>query len=167
MKPHHGKPRRGMTKVASRFNGWYSGDGYKRAFRYATTTLWCRVPKGTLSTDTDKPAIEMAGCRCLMPTASAVRNLLNLYFYSHAEALSFSQSQQFLNGVNRDDWGGRLLPRLIVLYHQLCANLFETLRLCLRIKRPRLFFPINPASCTREAQKKKVSISFAFLTFSS
>ena len=96
MKPHHGKPRRGMTKVASRFNGWYSGDGYKRAFRYATTTLWCRVPKGTLSTDTDKPAIEMAGCRCLMPTASAVRNLLNLYFYSHAEALSFSQSHQGL-----------------------------------------------------------------------
>ena len=42
------KPQRGVTRVASRFNGWYIAARKKRAFRYATSNP-CRVPKGTLS----------------------------------------------------------------------------------------------------------------------
>ncbi|MBQ3631651.1 MAG: hypothetical protein II949_10490 [Prevotella sp.] len=38
------KPRRGMTTVASRFNGWYKTADGKRAFRYATPTHCRRVP---------------------------------------------------------------------------------------------------------------------------
>ena len=44
------KPQRGVTMVASRFNGWYKAAIKKRAFRYATLNP-CRVPRtyGTLS----------------------------------------------------------------------------------------------------------------------
>ena len=65
------QPRRGMTMVASRFNGWNNETVEdKRAFRYATRTAYCRVPKGTLAAHRHLPAIEMAGYHCLMPTAS-------------------------------------------------------------------------------------------------
>ena len=33
------KPQRGVTMVASRFNGWYKAARKKRAFRYATSNL--------------------------------------------------------------------------------------------------------------------------------
>ncbi|MBQ3630169.1 MAG: hypothetical protein II949_02920 [Prevotella sp.] len=77
------KSHRGLTTVASRFNGWCNGGAGKRAFRYATsnaTPMCCgRVPKGTLTTaDAFTPAIEMAGYPCLMPTVSAVKNFRNL-----------------------------------------------------------------------------------------
>ena len=38
------QPRRGVTVVASHFNGWYKGTIEKRAFRYATAFNPCRVP---------------------------------------------------------------------------------------------------------------------------
>ena len=70
------QPRRGMTGVASRFNGWDKGDGGMRAVGTRPATASCRVPKSTLSiVAADIPAIEMAGYLCLMPTASALRNL--------------------------------------------------------------------------------------------
>ena len=37
------KPQRGVTMVASRFNGWYIAARKKRAFRYATLNP-CREP---------------------------------------------------------------------------------------------------------------------------
>ena len=63
------KPQRGVTMVASRFNGWYIADRKKRAFRYATLNP-CRVPTARYPSTSLLPAIEMAGYHCLMPTAS-------------------------------------------------------------------------------------------------
>ena len=42
------KPQRGVTMVASRFNGWYKAARKKRAFRYATSKSLSRT-YGTLS----------------------------------------------------------------------------------------------------------------------
>ena len=63
------KPQRGVTKVASRFNGWYKAAWKKRAFRYATSNP-CRVPTARYPSTSSIPAIEMAGYHCQMPTAS-------------------------------------------------------------------------------------------------
>ena len=73
------KPQRGVTKVASRFNGWYIAARKKRAFRYATSNP-CRVPTARYPLASSLPAIEMAGRStlvasylknpCQMPTAS-------------------------------------------------------------------------------------------------
>ena len=72
------KPHRGMTTVASRFNGWWKNATGKRAFRYATDAGGYRVPKGTHAVVGNIPAIEMAGYPCQMPMASAAQNLRNL-----------------------------------------------------------------------------------------
>ena len=64
------KPQRGLTEVASRFNGWYSEPKRMRAFRYATSNH-CRVPTARTCLTTKIPAVETAGYPCLMPTASA------------------------------------------------------------------------------------------------
>ena len=63
------KPQRGVTMVASRFNGWYKAARKKRAFRYATSNP-CRVPTARYPSTSSLPAIEMAGYHCLMPMAS-------------------------------------------------------------------------------------------------
>ena len=63
------KPQRGVTMVASRFNGWYKAVRKKRAFRYATSNP-CRVPTARYLLTFSLPAIEMAGYHCLMPMAS-------------------------------------------------------------------------------------------------
>ena len=63
------KPQRGVTMVASRFNGWYIAARKKRAFRYATSNP-CRVPTARYPLTFSLPAIEMAGYHCQMPTAS-------------------------------------------------------------------------------------------------
>ena len=63
------KPQRGVTMVASRFNGWYKADRKKRAFRYATSNP-CPVPTARYPLTSSLPAIEMAGYHCQMPTAS-------------------------------------------------------------------------------------------------
>ena len=63
------KPQRGVTMVASRFNGWYKAARKKRAFRYATLNP-CRVPTARYPLTSSLPAIEMAGYHCLMPMAS-------------------------------------------------------------------------------------------------
>ena len=65
----HTKPQRGVTMVASRFNGWYKAARKKRAFRYATSNP-CRVPTARYPSTSSLPAIEMAGYHCQMPTAS-------------------------------------------------------------------------------------------------
>ncbi|MBQ3632193.1 MAG: hypothetical protein II949_13325 [Prevotella sp.] len=44
METMRSQPRRGVTMVASHFNGWYKGTVEKRAFRYATASNPCRVP---------------------------------------------------------------------------------------------------------------------------
>ncbi len=54
------KPQRGVTMVASRFNGWYIAAIKKRAFRYATLNP-CRVPTARYPLTSSLPAIEMAG----------------------------------------------------------------------------------------------------------
>ena len=74
------KPQRGVTMVASCFNGWYKAARKKRAFRYATLNP-CRVPKARYPLTSSLPAIEMAGRstlvasylknHCQMPTAKA------------------------------------------------------------------------------------------------
>ena len=66
------KPQRGVTMVASRFNGWYKAARKKRAFRYATLNH-CRVPTARYPLTTSFPAIEMAGYHCQMPTASLAK----------------------------------------------------------------------------------------------
>ena len=63
------KPQRGVTMVASRFNGWYIAARKKRAFSYATLNP-CRVPTARYPSTSSLPAIEMAGYHCQMPTAS-------------------------------------------------------------------------------------------------
>ena len=74
------KPQRGVTMVASRFNGWYKAAIKKRAFRYATSNP-CRVPTARYPLTSSLPAIEMAGYHCLMPTASLAK-LNSSYFLS-------------------------------------------------------------------------------------
>ena len=69
------KPQRGVTMVASRFNGWYKAAIKKRAFRYPLTS--------------SLPAIEMAGRstlvasylknHCQMPTASLPKLKLRVH----------------------------------------------------------------------------------------
>ena len=54
------KPQRGVTMVASRFNGWYKAARKKRAFRYATSNP-CRVPTARYPLTFSLPAIERAG----------------------------------------------------------------------------------------------------------
>ena len=71
------KPQRGVTMVASRFNGWYKAARKKRAFRYATLNP-CRVPTARYPLTSSLPAIEMAGYHCLMPTASLAKLELSL-----------------------------------------------------------------------------------------
>ena len=66
------KPQRGVTMVASRFNGWYKAARKKRAFRYATLNP-CRVPTARYPLTSSLPAIEMAGYHCQMPTASLAK----------------------------------------------------------------------------------------------
>ena len=66
------KPQRGVTRVASRFNGWYIAARKKRAFRYATSNP-CRVPTARYLSTSSIPAIEMAGYHCQMPTASLAK----------------------------------------------------------------------------------------------
>ena len=65
------KPQRGLTGVASHFNGWYNEPKGMRAFRYATSNP-CRVPTARIRLTATKPAIKMAGYLCQMPTASAM-----------------------------------------------------------------------------------------------
>ncbi|MBQ3630789.1 MAG: hypothetical protein II949_06090 [Prevotella sp.] len=72
------QPRRGVTVVASHFNGWYKGTVEMRAFRYATASNPCRVPTARSLPQPCVPAIKMAGYHCLMPTASVAQNLRNL-----------------------------------------------------------------------------------------
>ena len=74
------KPQRGVTMVASRFNGWYIAARKKRAFRYATSNP-CRVPTARYTSTSSLPAIEMAGYHCLMPTASLAK-LQNLILFA-------------------------------------------------------------------------------------
>ena len=64
------KPHRGMTMVASRFNGWDGSDKEKRAFRYATSYSY-RVPTARYLLNATIPAVKTAGYHYLMPTASA------------------------------------------------------------------------------------------------
>ena len=66
------KPQRGVTRVASRFNGWYKAARKKRAFRYATSNP-CRVPTARYPLTSSLPAVETAGDHCLMPTASLAK----------------------------------------------------------------------------------------------
>ena len=62
------KPHRGMTMVASRFNGWFKGIQGNACRRYATTALDCRVPKGTLVPAAyNAPAVKTAGYLCQTP----------------------------------------------------------------------------------------------------
>ena len=63
------KPHRGMTMVASHFNGWYDDPDGMRAFRYATLNL-CRVPTARYLLSATVPAVETAGYLRQMPTAS-------------------------------------------------------------------------------------------------
>ena len=72
------KPQRGVTMVASRFNGWYIAARKKRAFRYATSNS-CRVPTARYPSTSSLPAIKMAGYHCQMPTASLTK--LELLYY--------------------------------------------------------------------------------------
>ena len=65
------KPQRGLTGVASHFNGWVREEEGQRAFRYATISGGMSRTYGTPVAPTiGAPAIEMAGYLCLMPTAS-------------------------------------------------------------------------------------------------
>ena len=77
------KPQRGLTKVASHFNGWYQMAMNMRAFRYATSNPY-RVPTARKPLTTTLPAVlegssvplgraETAGYPYQMPTASNVR----------------------------------------------------------------------------------------------
>lgn len=64
------QPRRGTTRVASRFNGWYKEPDGNACRRYATSTTDspCLVPKGTTAMDeTSIPAVETASYHCQMP----------------------------------------------------------------------------------------------------
>ena len=91
------KPQRGVTKVASRFNGWYKAARKKRAFRYATSNP-CRVPTARYPSTSSLPAIEMAGRstlvasylknHCLMPTASQAK--LDFYYISLIPSNTYS-----------------------------------------------------------------------------
>ena len=82
------KPQRGVTMVASRFNGWYKAAIKKRAFRYATLNP-CRVPTARYPLTSSLPAIEMAGRstlvasylknHCQMPTASLPKLKLRVH----------------------------------------------------------------------------------------
>ena len=66
------QPHRGITEVASHFNGWVKEVEGKRAFRYATISGGMSRTYGTpASANIGAPAIEMAGYHCLMPTASS------------------------------------------------------------------------------------------------
>ena len=69
------QPHRGVTAVASRFNGWERGGKGKACRRYATFHVLLSRTYGTLVSATDIPAIEMAGYHCRMPLASAVPEL--------------------------------------------------------------------------------------------
>ena len=53
-------PQRGLTMLASHFNGWYAMAIKKRAFRYATMNPY-RVPTARIPITDTLPAIEMAG----------------------------------------------------------------------------------------------------------
>ena len=72
---HKAMPQRGMTRIASHFNGWYMRDEEKRAFRYATEKACISRTYGTLFYYPHLfPAVETAGYHCPMPMASP-RNL--------------------------------------------------------------------------------------------
>jgi len=87
------QPRRGMTRVASHFNGWDKSAGGMRAVGTRPATAFCRVPKGTPSIVTaDIPAIKMAGYHCQMPTASVLRDLRNLYNFKYKFFYNFERS---------------------------------------------------------------------------
>ena len=77
-------PCKGMTMVASHFNGWYNESKGMRAFRYATSNPY-RVPTARYSISTRIPAIEMAGYPYQMPTASS--NAINLIYGELVEPL--------------------------------------------------------------------------------
>ena len=79
-------PRRGMTMVASHFNGWEGTTGWRmRAVGTQHPSASGRVPKGTLFTADNIPAIEMAGYHCQMPTALDSLNLRNLNSFIYQE----------------------------------------------------------------------------------
>ena len=66
------RPRRGMTMVASHFNGWVKDVNGKRAFRYATISGGVSRTYGTPAyAKYAIPAIKMAGYPYQMPTASS------------------------------------------------------------------------------------------------
>ena len=65
------KPQRGLTGVASHFNGWVKEVKGKRAFRYATISGGVSRTYGTPAcANFGAPAIVMAGYLCLMRKAS-------------------------------------------------------------------------------------------------
>jgi len=94
MESSSAKPCRGMTAVASRFNGWYAMTVKTRAFRYATKATNGRVPKDTHACVAYVPAVKWLAARlcrlllkgrknlCQMLMASSLNNTRNLnYLY--------------------------------------------------------------------------------------
>ena len=92
------KPQRGVTRVASHFNGWYKAARKKRAFRYATSNP-CRVPTARYPSTSSLPAIEMAGYHCLMPTASQAK--LELIIWHSTAKLHLTHDDQVAFGAVR------------------------------------------------------------------
>ena len=105
------KPQRGVTMVASRFNGWYKAAIKKRAFRYATLNP-CRVPTARYPLTSSLPAIKMAGYHCQMPTASLpklqllIRLMPNSNYTLSCNKLYFhvQQTTTSMTDTNTDAW---------------------------------------------------------------
>ena len=94
------KPQRGVTMVASRFNGWCKADRKKRAFRYATSNT-CRVPTARYPSTSSLPAIEMAGYHCQMPTASLTKlQWINVFLALARDKIMKKWTESTANGCN-------------------------------------------------------------------
>ncbi len=78
------KPQRGVTMVASRFNGWYKAARKKRAFRYATSNLAER--RAEMAGRSTLVASYLKN-HCQMPTASLPK-LEPYYIYVRQSTIS-------------------------------------------------------------------------------
>ena len=78
MKTRSQQPCKGMTEIASRFNGWDKNAKRMRAVGTRLATSFVAYLQGTPAAHLRLPAVKTAGYHCQMPTASALRNLRNL-----------------------------------------------------------------------------------------
>ena len=117
------KPQRGVTRVASRFNGWYIAARKKRAFRYATLNP-CRVPTARYPLTSSLPAIEMAGYHCQMPMASLTKLEYIILFLVRSRARD-KMLKKSTESTARDN-------RLLIYRRLSCSRFFKIYGFCSR-----------------------------------